>query len=92
VGKLKKPENWHTCRQKQHTKHACSTPQMEKKRIAALVMMKTLTSNFLIILLREAMHPDEKGVRSGDQYHLMQPMYSFWYIVNTYGIGHTTGY
>ncbi|MFO0446322.1 MAG: hypothetical protein ACK51L_01525 [bacterium] len=43
-------------------------------------MMRTPTSRFLLTLLKVAIYLDMMGVRKGDQYHLMQPIYLYWNI------------
>ena len=53
---------------------ACMTGlQMMMMKQATLIMMRTLTSQFYVIHHKTAMFLDMEGVRSGDQYHLMQP-------------------
>jgi hypothetical protein len=50
---------------------------MKRKKLAALMMIRTLTGQLLIILLKEAIPLNMKGVRSEDQYYLMQPICSY---------------
>jgi hypothetical protein len=63
-----------------------------KRTIAALIMIRTLTSQHPNILLKEVIYLDMKGVRSGDHYYLMQPTYSFWFIGDMDNIGLTANY
>jgi hypothetical protein len=44
---------------------------------ATLIMIRTLTSQFQVIHQKTAMFLDMEGVRSGDQYHLMQPNFTY---------------
>jgi hypothetical protein len=50
-------------------------------------MMKIPTNHLLVTHQREAMNLDKKGVRMGDQYHLMQPIFTYGFIGRTHWNG-----
>jgi hypothetical protein len=49
---------------------------MKKRNPASLIMKRTLTSQIPSTHQKIAMFLDMKGVRKGDQYHLMQPTFT----------------
>ncbi len=47
-------------------------------------MMKIPTNHSPAIHQKEVMNPDKEGVGIGDQYYLMQPIYTYYFIGETH--------